>query len=111
MRSGEAFGGAQKVAILATKLGLILRACHGTEDARRSGPDAAALSVTGRASVARRGSGTMAFYELSFPKSQYEPKKCHILSVPAPSLRAPFALPAKGDRWTAGASRFEFSSL
>ena len=35
--------------------------------------------------VARRGSGTVAFYELSFPKSQYEPKN----AIFCPSLLPP----------------------
>lgn len=39
--TASAFDGAQNVAILATKLGLIFRACYGTVGARRSGPDAA----------------------------------------------------------------------
>ena len=73
---------AQNVAILATKLGIILRACHGTEDARpirsgRGGP--AARPVEGR------GSGPVAFYELSFTKSQYEPKN----AIFCPSLLPP----------------------
>jgi Alpha/beta hydrolase domain len=71
----------QNVAILATKLGPILRACHGTEDARRFGPDAAS-----QPRVPSRGdSGTVACYELSFPKSQYEPKN----AIFCPSLLPP----------------------
>src|SRR5437762_2578437 len=90
---GVRFGG-QNIALLATYLGLILRACHGTEGNRRSGPNAAAKL---------RGVAPEPWHSTSFrsqsrnmsPKMAYFVRPC---SLP----QNPFCAPCKGrpmGRW------------